>query len=64
MKNPQHFLSLIIPVYKQEKTIVKNLRQIKRIIDKIRYPQEIIAVVDGIVDKSLQKIKHIFNKKY
>ena len=58
MKNPQHFLSLIIPVYKQEKTIVKNLRQIKRIIDKIRYPHEIIAVVDGIVDKSLQKIKN------
>ena len=57
-KKANHFLSLIIPVYKQEKTIVKNIRQIKRIIDKIRYPQEIIAVVDGIVDKSLQKIKN------
>jgi len=57
-KKANHFLSLIIPVYKQEKTIVKNLRQIKRIIDKIRYPHEIIAVVDGIVDKSLQKIKN------
>ena len=56
-KNTYHFLSLIIPVYKQEKTIVKNLRQIKKAIDKIRYPHEIIAVVDGIVDRSLAKIK-------
>lgn len=57
MKNIQHFLSLIIPVYKQEKTIVKNLRQIKFILARIRYPHEIIAVVDGIVDNSLKKIK-------
>ena len=57
MKNYDHFLSLIIPVYKQEKTIVKNLSQIKSILAKIRYPHEIIAVVDGIVDNSLRKIK-------
>ena len=57
-KNLYHLLSLVIPVYKQEKTIVKNLRQIKKIIDKIRYPHEIITVVDGITDKSLQKIKN------
>ncbi|OGK12474.1 hypothetical protein A3B40_03610 [Candidatus Roizmanbacteria bacterium RIFCSPLOWO2_01_FULL_37_16] len=56
-KHAYHFLSLIIPVYKQESTIVKNLRQIKKIIDKTRYPHEIITVVDGIIDKSLQKIK-------
>ena len=57
-KNTYHLLSLVIPVYKQEKTIVKNLRQIKKVIDKIRYPHEIITVVDGITDKSLQKIKN------
>ncbi len=56
-KNLQHFLSIIVPVYKQEKTIVTNLIQIKNIVDKIRYPHEIIAVVDGIVDNSLKKIK-------
>ena len=57
-KNAYHYLSLIIPVYKQEKIIVKNLRQIKKALDKIRYPHEIITVVDGIVDQSLQKIKN------
>ncbi len=56
-KNAYHFLSLVIPVYKQERTIINDLRQIKKAIDKIRYPHEIIAVVDGIMDKSLEKIK-------
>jgi len=52
-----HFLSLIVPVYKQEKTIVKNLRQLKKVLDNIRYDYEIITVVDGMIDKSFQKIK-------
>lgn len=56
-KQPNHFLSLIIPVYKQEKTIVKNLREIKAVLDKIRYDYEIIAEVDGIIDNSLKKIR-------
>lgn len=55
--NDLHFLSVILPIYKQEDSIVKNLRQVKHVLDKIRYPHEIIAVVDGIVDTSLQKIK-------
>lgn len=53
----EHFLSLIIPVYRQEKTIVKNILHIQRVLANIRYPYEIIAVVDGMVDNSLNKIK-------
>src|SRR3989339_788294 len=56
-KNPSHFLSLIIPVYRQEKIILKNIKEIKSILDKIRYDYEIIIVFDGIVDSSYQKIK-------
>lgn len=56
-KIPTHLLSLIIPVYKQEKTIINNIKQIKKIIDRIRYDHEIIVVVDGIIDDSLAKIK-------
>lgn len=52
-----HFLSLIIPVYKQENTIVHNLKEIKKVIDKVRYPHEIIVVVDGMIDTSIKKIK-------
>lgn len=56
-KHSSHFLSLIMPVYKQEKTIVKNLKMIKEVLDNIRYDYEIIAVVDGNSDKSFYKIK-------
>ena len=56
-KHPSHYVSLIIPVYRQEKTIVRNLKQIKEVLDDIRYDYEIIAVVDGMSDKSFNKIK-------
>lgn len=56
-KIDSHFLSLIVPVYKQEKTIVDNLKQFKLVLNNIRYDYEIIAVVDGILDKSFSKIK-------
>lgn len=56
-KIDSHFLSLIVPVYKQEQTIVDNLKQFKLVLDNIRYDYEIIAVVDGILDKSYSKIK-------
>lgn len=53
-----HFLSLIIPVYKQEKTIVRNVSHIALALNQIRYPYEVIVVVDGILDSSLKRIKH------
>ncbi len=56
-KKTDHFLSLIIPVYKQERTIVKNIKRIKGVLDKVRYDYEMIVVVDGIVDNSYKKIK-------
>lgn len=48
------FLSLIIPCYKQEKTIVSNLKQVISALDKTRYTYEVIVVVDGKFDKSFQ----------
>ncbi len=57
LKKNTHFLSLIIPVYKQERTIVNNIRKIALALDQIRYEYEILAVIDGLVDKSLNKIK-------
>lgn len=52
-----HFLSLIIPAYKQEKTIIENLLHIKRVLDTLRYNYEIIVVVDGQIDKTFLKVK-------
>lgn len=56
-KNPTHFLSLIIPVYRQEKTIVANLKQIQSVLETLRYDYEIIVVVDGKVDAAYEKIQ-------
>ena len=56
-KQTSHFLSLIIPVYKQEKSIVKNIRQIKLVLDSIRYDHEIIVVFDGKIDQAYEKVK-------
>jgi len=60
MKNKNHFLSVIIPIYKQEKTIKKDLQIINDTLKQIRYDYEIIAVVDGTsVDKSFKEIKKL-----
>lgn len=48
MKTNNHFLSVIIPVFKQEKTIEEDLRNIDNTLKQIRYDYEIILVVDGI----------------
>jgi len=50
-------LSVIIPVYKQEKTIKKDLLRIKKSLDEAGWNYEIIVVVDGKIDKSYQRAK-------
>lgn len=48
-------ISVIVPAYKKEKTIVKDLRRIKEVLDKLRYASELICVVDGKVDRTFEK---------
>lgn len=57
MRHDGHFLSLIIPVYKQENTIVKNVQEIQKVLNTIRYDYEILIVIDGLVDRSHQLLK-------
>ncbi|MGI5841373.1 MAG: glycosyltransferase family 2 protein [Patescibacteria group bacterium] len=60
MKVSKHFLSVIVPVYKQEKTIKNDLLSIVSTLDNIRYNYEIIAIVDGTsVDKSFDMIESL-----
>ena len=47
--------SIIIPIYKAESFIKKNLEEIKRTIDEIFPDNEIIAVIDGEDDNSKQE---------
>lgn len=66
MKNNNHFLSVIVPVYKQEKTITQDIYSIIDTLDQIRYDYELIAVIDGTkIDSSYQQLKklHLKNLK-
>ncbi len=51
--------SLIVPVYKQEKTIKRDLQHILEVLSTLNMPYELIAVVDGNVDKSMSEAKKI-----
>lgn len=56
-KNNTHFLSLIVPAYRQEKTIIENIKHLQFVTKNIRYDHEIIVVVDGMVDKTFDMVK-------
>lgn len=54
-------LSVIVPAYKQENTIVKDIKNIISTLEQIRYEWELIVVVDGKLDKTYEKasaVKH------
>lgn len=70
MKNKQNtpnkipLLSVIVPIYKQEKTIADDLTTIDHTLSQIRYDHEIIAIVDGIkTDNSFAVLKKLKNSK-
>jgi glycosyltransferase involved in cell wall biosynthesis len=48
-------LSLVVPAYKQEKTIVKDIKALTKALSSFAFKHEIIVVVDGFVDKTFQK---------
>ena len=56
-------LSIIIPAYKAQNFIYKNLLQVKKILDENYYDYEIICVVDGNTDKTFSEAKKV-QKKY
>jgi len=62
-KKTKRLLSVVIPAYKQEKTIGQDLRRIESVLQNIRYDYQIVCVVDGQVDKTYQKAKQIKSSK-
>lgn len=48
----RELISVIVPAYKQERTIAKDLKKIKRVLDSLRCRTELICVVDGKIDKT------------
>lgn len=50
-------LSVIVPAYKQEKTIYQDLKRIRDVLDQLRYKTELICVVDGRIDRTFEEAK-------
>ena len=55
-------LSIVVPAYKQEKQIVKNLQDLDGVLKGMGVSYEIICVVDGFLDKTFEKAKSIVSK--
>lgn len=54
--------SLIIPAYRQEKTIERNISEVENVLVKLPFDHEIIVVVDGRVDKTAEILRRIKKK--
>lgn len=50
-------LSLVVPAYKQEKTIIRDLRNLNKALSSLPFNHEIIVVVDGFLDKTFENAK-------
>jgi glycosyltransferase involved in cell wall biosynthesis len=53
------FVSVVVPAYKQEKTIKEDIENIYHTMSQTRWDFEIVVVVDGIVDNTFVEAKRI-----
>lgn len=58
-----NFISVIIPAFRQEKTIQQDILRVKKVMDQLRHDYEIIVVIDGKVDKTFEKAKKLSSDK-
>jgi glycosyltransferase involved in cell wall biosynthesis len=55
-------ISIILPAYKQEKTIVEDIERLKKFLSGLTIPYELILVVDGSEDNTYKNAKLLKNK--
>ncbi len=53
------YLSLIVPAYKQEKTIIKDLLNLDKILSSFDFEYEILVIVDGFDDNTYKEAKTV-----
>lgn len=63
MKRTKKLVTIIIPAFKQRKTIRKDLLRIIEAMTQLRHDFEIIVVIDGDVDGTLRQTKKVTSKK-
>ncbi len=59
---PNQMISVVIPLYNEEESLMELSLSIKRVFDNLRCGYEVILIDDGSTDKSFEKIKEIHNK--
>ncbi|HEY5123962.1 MAG TPA: glycosyltransferase [Ignavibacteria bacterium] len=59
---PNQMVSVVIPLYNEEESLMELSLSIKRVFDNLRCGYEVILIDDGSTDKSFEKIKEIHNK--
>ena len=57
------YLSLIIPVYRQGKTIYQDIVSVIRELSTVSVPFEIIVVIDGTLDNSWKEAERVHDKR-
>lgn len=57
-----HLISIVVPAYKAEKFIKRDLLSIRHICENLRYKSEVICIVDGYLDKTLQQANKVAHK--
>lgn len=62
-KYKNHLVSVIIPAYRQEKIIKKDLQNIENALQQTRYEYEIICVADGKEDKTFENARKVKSRK-
>lgn len=60
--NSPKLLSIIVPSYKQEKTIVRNIQAIEDTLKSLTDRYEILVVIDGMVDNTYREARKLTSK--
>ena len=53
-----NLLSIIVPAYKQEKTIVKDMENLSKTLFSLQCEYEILVVVDGFLDQTYEVLEN------
>lgn len=56
-------VSVIVPAYKQEKTIQEDILNISNAMSQTRWDYEIVVVVDGFLDNTFEEAKQLESEK-
>ena len=58
-KSKIKMVSIIIPAFKQERAIAKDINRVTKVMEQLGYKYELIIVVDGKVDKTYENAKKL-----